>query len=108
MAFSRHSLRRVFGDMVHRHNGKNDTINSSSIDHQKNNNRSREKNDRNSIISNGSLTSSSTCYERLHKNEKEVGKSLNYLDQVLTHNKLEILPNINKKKINLIKKNRFT
>ncbi|CAF2514013.1 unnamed protein product [Rotaria sp. Silwood2] len=94
MAFSRHSLRRVFGDMVHRHNGKNDTINSSSIDHQKNNNRSREKNDRNSIISNGSLTSSSTCYERLHKNEKEVGKSLNYLDQVLTHNKLEILPNI--------------
>ncbi|CAF0731973.1 unnamed protein product [Rotaria sp. Silwood1] len=94
MAFSRHSLRRVIGDMVHRHNGKNDTINSSSVDRQQNNNRLREKNDRNSIISNGSLTSSSTCYERLHKSEKEVGKSLNYLDQVLTHNKLEILPNI--------------
>ncbi|CAF3622739.1 unnamed protein product [Rotaria sordida] len=94
MAFSRHSLRRVIGDMVHRHNGKNDTINSSSIDHQKNNNRSKDKNDRNSIISNGSLTSSSTCYERLYKSEKEVCKSLNYLDQVLTHNKIEILPNI--------------
>ncbi len=57
MAFSRHSLRRVIGDMVHRHNGKNDTINtSSSIGHHKNSNRTRKKTDRNSIISNGSLS----------------------------------------------------
>ncbi|CAF3424007.1 unnamed protein product [Rotaria socialis] len=94
MAFSRHSLRRVIGDMVHRHNGKNDTINSASINRQKSNNGSRDKKDRNSIISNGSLTLSPTCYERLRKSENEICKSLNYLDQVLTHNKLEILPNI--------------
>jgi hypothetical protein len=56
MAFSRHSLRRVIGDMVNRHNGKNDTINSSSTKPPKNNNRSRKKSDRNSIISNGSLS----------------------------------------------------
>jgi len=56
MAFSRHSLRRVIGDMVHRHNGKNDTINTSSIGHHKNSNRIRKKTDRNSIISNGSLS----------------------------------------------------
>ena len=57
MAFSRHSLRRVIGDMVNRHNGKNDTINSSSIiQHRKNNDRSRKKSDRNSIISNDSLS----------------------------------------------------
>jgi hypothetical protein len=57
MAFSRHSLRRVIGDMVNRHNGKNDTINSSSIvQHHKNNDRSQKKPDRQSIISNGSLS----------------------------------------------------
>ena len=55
MAFSRHSLRRVIGDMVNRHNGKTDTLNSLSIGHRKNSNRSRKTNDRNSIISNGSL-----------------------------------------------------
>ncbi|CAF1099468.1 unnamed protein product [Adineta steineri] len=94
MAFSRHSLRRVIGDMVHRHNGKTDTINAASIEHHKNHNRSRKKTDRNSIISNGSLSLPQTCYERLHKSEREVCKSLNYLDQVLTHNKLEILASI--------------
>lgn len=52
MAFSRHSLRRVIGDMVHRHNGKNDTINQ----HCKTQERSGKKADRNSIISNGSLS----------------------------------------------------
>jgi len=57
MAFSRHSLRRVIGDMVNRHNGKNDTINSSSIGQQhKNNDKSQKKTDRNSIISNSSLS----------------------------------------------------
>lgn len=58
MAFSRHSLRRVIGDMVNRHNGKNDTINSSSSmgQHHKNNDKSHKKTDRNSIISNGSLS----------------------------------------------------
>jgi hypothetical protein len=57
MAFTRHSLRRVIGDMVNRHNGKNDTINSSSIGQPpKNPDRSRKKADRNSIISNGSLS----------------------------------------------------
>ena len=35
-----------------------------------------------------------TSYERLCKSEKEVCKSLNYLEQVLQHHKLEILPNI--------------
>jgi len=30
----------------------------------------------------------------LYKSEKEVCKSLNYLEQVLQHQKLEILPNI--------------
>ncbi len=60
MAFSRHSLRRVIGDMVNRHNGKIDTINSSSSSsinqNCKTNDRSRKKTDRNSIISNGSLS----------------------------------------------------
>jgi hypothetical protein len=60
MAFSRHSLRRVIGDMVNRHNGKTDGLNSSPINqlHYKNTDRSRKKTDRNSIISNGS---SSVC-----------------------------------------------
>jgi len=57
MAFSRHSIRRVIGDMVNRHNGKTDAINSSPINqHYKNNDRSRKNPDRNSIISNGSLS----------------------------------------------------
>lgn len=64
MAFSRHSLRRAIGDMVNRHNGKNDPINSSSSSsnsssmgqHHKNNDKSHKKIDRNSIISNGSLS----------------------------------------------------
>ncbi|UJR25198.1 hypothetical protein I4U23_006551 [Adineta vaga] len=94
MAFSRHSLRRVLGDMVHRHNAKNESLNTSSLVHDKLLNRSQKKTDRNSIISNGSLSLPQTCYERLHKNEREVCQSLNYLDQVLTHNKLEILPSI--------------
>lgn len=56
MAFSRHSLRRVIGDMVNRHHCKSDTINASSIEQEKNTNRSQKKSDRNSIISNGSIT----------------------------------------------------
>jgi hypothetical protein len=57
MAFSRHSLRRVIGDMVNRHNGKNDTENAFSMgQHHKNNDKSQKKADRNSIISNGSLS----------------------------------------------------
>lgn len=57
MAFSRHSLRRVLGDMVHRHNAKTEPTHSSSVEQlQKNYDRSRKKSDRNSIISNDSLT----------------------------------------------------
>ncbi|CAF1195778.1 unnamed protein product [Adineta ricciae] len=94
MAFSRHSLRRVLGDMVHRQHPKADSLSTTPPEHDKNLHKSQKKIDRNSIISNGSLSLPQTSYERLHKNEQEVCKSLNYLDQVLTHNKLEILPSI--------------
>ena len=56
MAFSRRSLRRVIGDMVSRHNDNNDTTNSSSVAHNRNSKKSRRKSDRNSIISNGSVS----------------------------------------------------
>jgi len=56
MAFSRHSLRRVLGDMVHRHSPKTEPTHSSSLEQlQKTYDRSRKKSDRNSIISNDSL-----------------------------------------------------
>ena len=55
MAFSRRSLRRVIGEMVHRHNGKSETIDSSLVD-PKHSHRSRKKSDRNSVISSGSLS----------------------------------------------------
>ncbi|CAF0903134.1 unnamed protein product [Rotaria sordida] len=90
MPVSRHSFRRVIGDIVNRHNIKNDSTNR----YFRNSSRSSQKSDRNSMISNDSLSTSQTFYERLHKCEKEVYKSLSYLDQVLTHNKLEILANI--------------
>ncbi|CAF0854921.1 unnamed protein product [Rotaria sp. Silwood1] len=90
MPVSRHSFRRVIGDIVNRHNIKNDATNG----YPRNSSRSSQKIDRNSMISNDSLSTSQTFYERLHKCEKEVYKSLSYLDQVLTHNKLEILANI--------------
>ncbi|CAF3900221.1 unnamed protein product [Rotaria sp. Silwood2] len=90
MPVSRHSFRRVIGDIVNRHNIKNDSTNG----YPRSSSRSSQKIDRNSMISNDSLSTSQTYYERLHKCEKEVYKSLSYLDQVLTHNKLEILANI--------------
>ena len=61
MPISRHSFRRVIGDMVHRHNMKNDSTKSSSNGHHKTNSRSRQKSDRNSLISNDSL---SVCEEK--------------------------------------------
>ncbi|CAF2120696.1 unnamed protein product [Rotaria magnacalcarata] len=91
MPVSRHSFRRVIGDLVNRHNVKNESTNG----HLRNNStRSSQKIDRTSLISNDSLLTSQTYYERLHKCEKDVYKSLSYLDQVLAHNKLEILGNI--------------
>ncbi|CAF3791771.1 unnamed protein product [Adineta steineri] len=90
MPVSRHSFRRVIGDMVNRYNIKTDLTNG----YHWNTSRSNKKTDRNSLISNDPLSSPQTYYERLHKCEKEVHQSLSYLDQVLTHNKLEILANI--------------
>ncbi|CAF1172681.1 unnamed protein product [Adineta ricciae] len=90
MPVSRNSFRRVIGDMVNRYHMRSDSTNG----YHWNTTRSNKTNDRNSLISNDSLSSSQTYYERLHKCEKEVCKSLSYLDQVLTHNKLEILANI--------------
>ncbi|UJR23689.1 hypothetical protein I4U23_026671 [Adineta vaga] len=90
MPVSRNSFRRVIGDMVNRYNIKTDSTNG----YHWNTSRSNKKNDRNSLISNDSLSTTQTYYERLHKCEKDVYQSLSYLDQVLTHNKLEILANI--------------
>jgi hypothetical protein len=52
MPISRHSFRRVIGDMVNRHNIKNDSSNG----YHRKNNRSNKKLDRNSLISSDSLS----------------------------------------------------
>jgi hypothetical protein len=52
MPVSRHSFRRVIGDIVNRH----DSTNSPSNGHSRNSTRSRKKPDRNSLISNNSLS----------------------------------------------------
>ena len=51
MPVSRHSFRRVIGDMVNRHNIKNDSTNG----YHRHSTRSSKKPERNSIISNDSL-----------------------------------------------------
>ncbi|CAF1110921.1 unnamed protein product [Didymodactylos carnosus] len=55
---------------------------------------SNRKRDRNSVISSDSLPLPQSSFERLRKTEKELFKSLSYLEQVLIHNKLEILSSI--------------
>lgn len=52
MPVSRHSFRRVIGDMVHRYNARADSAN----EHQWNTGRLLKKADRNSLISNESLS----------------------------------------------------
>jgi len=52
MPVSRHSFRRVIGDMVNRHNIKNDSTNG----YHRNSSRSNKKHDRNSLISNDLLS----------------------------------------------------
>jgi hypothetical protein len=52
MPVSRHSFRRVIGDMVNRHNIKNDSTNG----FHRNTSRSNKKLDRNSLLSNDSLS----------------------------------------------------
>lgn len=53
MPVSRHSFRRVIGDIVNRHNSlKNDSTNG----YHRNSSRSNKKLDRNSLISNDSLS----------------------------------------------------
>lgn len=59
MPVSRHSFRRVIGDMVNRHNIKNDSTNG----YHWNSSRSSKKNDRNSLISHDSV---SVCYDKIN------------------------------------------
>jgi hypothetical protein len=59
MPVSRHSFRRVIGDMVNRHNIKNDSTNG----YHRNSSRSNKKIDRNSLISNDSL---SVCSDKIN------------------------------------------
>ena len=61
MPVSRHSFRRVIGDMVNRHSIKNESTNG----FHRNSCRSNKKLYRNSLISNDSL---SVCSDKINKN----------------------------------------
>ena len=90
MPVSRHSFRRVIGDIVHRHHNKTDPTNG----YHRKTSRSDKKLDRNSLISNDSL---SVCFNQINNS------SFIYL-YIFSHHKLitNDYINVKKKFINLL------